>query len=536
MGHTSFQFDRRTLLKSGIASAGALALGPSFFMRAFAHGPVNVGKSPYGPLQPFDANGIALPKGFTSREIARGGELVQGSANPYTYHFATDGQATFPTLGANGAPDGGWILTANSEVPFPGGGGVSAVEFSRQGNIERAYQILSGTQQNCAGGPTPWGTWLSCEEHEDGRVWECDPTGSSSPVARPAMGVFAHEAACVDPVEERVYLTEDKGNGCLYRFTPRDYPDLSDGTLEVAVGQGDVLEWQEVPDPGAASTPTRDQVQGVRRFNGGEGTWFDFGVVYFTTKGDNRVWAYHVRSQRIEVLYDKEALGDTAPLSGVDNITVSQSGDIYVCEDGADMDICIVTGDFKVARFLKLDRNVHGGPAEPSPVAGNETVGVVFDPAGERMYFGAQRSFPMGGPTGLPRGVVYEVRGPFRKAAPVRFPVNSARAPRQIGIARYRRSGLPVRLDLEELVGVGAELRVWRRTAGGRRRPVKIGGAVSKTALKGKTALQVKGGPRARRLLRGKRRVRAELVVRVRSPYGRRRTVRQAVTLVSSRD
>jgi len=105
MGHTSFQFDRRTLLKSGIASAGALALGPAFLRQAFAHGPVTVGKSPYGPLQPFDANGIALPKGFRSREIARGNSIVKGGGVPYTYHFATDGQATFPTLGGDGAPE-----------------------------------------------------------------------------------------------------------------------------------------------------------------------------------------------------------------------------------------------------------------------------------------------------------------------------------------------------------------------------------------------------------------------------------------------
>jgi hypothetical protein len=349
------------------------------------------------------------------------------------------------------------------------------------------------------------------------------------------MGVFSHEAACVDPGEERIYLTEDERNGCLYRFTPRNYPDLSNGLLEVAVGSGNILEWAKVPDPSASSTPTREQVPGARRFNGGEGTWFDFGIVYFTTKGDNRVWAYHVRSQRIEVLYDKKALGDKAPLSGVDNITVSPSGDIYVCEDGGDLDVCLITGDFDVARFCKLDMNVHGGPAEPSPFKGNETVGVVFDPAGERMYFGAQRSFPIGGPTGPPRGVVYEVRGPFRKTAPVRFPVNRARTPKEIEIPKYLRSGLPVRLELDELVGVGAELRVYRRTSGGRRRPVKIGGAVSETALKGRAALRVRGGKRARAQLRGKRRVKAELIVKIRSPYGRRKAVRRDVTLVRSR-
>ena len=232
------------------------------------------------------------------------------------------------------------------------------------------------------------------------------------------------------------------------------------------------------------------------------------------------------------MLYDRNAVGPDAPLSGVDNITVSPSGDVYVCEDGADHDICMITTDFQVTRFLKLDPEIHSGPDEGSPVKGNETVGVVFNPDGTRMYFGAQRSFA-DRRAGRPRGVVYEVTGPFRKAARCASR-STGPAPKQIEIAKYRRSGLPVRLELDELVGVGAELRVWRKTPGGRRRAVKIGGAVAKTALKGKAALQVKGGKGARKALRGKRRVKAELVVKIRSPYGRRQAVRQTVTLVGS--
>ena len=142
--------------------------------------------------------------------------------------------------------------------------------------------------------------------------------------------------------------------------------------------------------------------------------------------------------------------GDSATLSGVDNITVSQSGDIYVCEDGGDFDICLVTADFEVARFLTLDPVTHSGPVG----IGNELTGVTFNPAGDRMYFGAQRSFEVAPAQGA--GVVYEIRGPFRKAAPVRFPVTKAQAPKQIGIGKYLRAGLPVRLTLDELVGVNA--------------------------------------------------------------------------------
>ena len=388
--------NRRAFLRAGATTtAGALAIGPAFFERAFANGPITVGPGPYGPPGAFDANGISLPAGFTSREIARGGSAVPGGGG-YVWHNLTDGQATFRTLTA-GAPDGGWILVANSEVPASGG--VSGIEFSADGTVERAYSVLTGTSVNCAGGRTPWGTWLSCEEFDNGMVHECDPTGPNVGVAKPALGSFSHEAACVDPVNQRLYLTEDEEDGCLYRFTPTMYPNLNAGLLEVAVGTAPgPVTWATVPTPGGGPLdPTRDQVAGAATFDGGEGLWFDNGIVYFTTKGDNRVWTLNVATNTIAVLYDEAAVGPDAPLSGVDNITVSQSGDIYVCEDGG--------------RPRHLPHHPrHGGrpvpdtrpgdargrdAAAPLP-SGNETIGVIFNPAGNRMYFGVQRSFGFG--------------------------------------------------------------------------------------------------------------------------------------------
>lgn len=390
---------RREFIGFGVGGVAAASVGVALWHELLASSPPSVDhRAPsYGPLRASDANGLRLPEGFEARAIARGGEIVPGTS--YRWHEASDGMATFPL------DDSGWILVSNSEVSPDGG--ASAIRFDAGGEIVDAYRILGGTERNCSGGGTPWGTWLSCEEVDRGAVWECDPSGRTTAVRRPAMGVFKHEAAAVDPRGRRVYMTEDVEDGGLYRFTPDRWPSLERGRLEIAaVERGGATRWREVPDPSAEDTPTRYQVEASTPFKRGEGIWFDDGMVFVATTSDSRIHAYDVAEERLTVLYDGHAR-DAAPLMHVDQLTATSAGEIFVCEDnGAErMDVGAMDRRGRIARFLSI-----GGPEH----AGSEPTGVIFDPGERRMYVASQRAGGSGGEDGP--GAVYEISGPFRSA------------------------------------------------------------------------------------------------------------------------
>ncbi len=335
-------------------------------------------------LMAADANGLMLPAGFASKVLARSGRTVDGS--DHVWHSDPDGGAVFGS-------EMGWTYVSNSEA-IPGG--VGALDFDDDGQVVGARELNHPpTVRNCAGGATPWGTWLTCEEWEGGRVLECDPTGTSEAVERLALGTFTHEAVAVDPDGRALYLTEDQSDGGLYRFVPDLWGDLSAGTLEIASLDGDTVSWTAVPRPNPAlgDQPTRKQVGGSATFDGGEGTVYDDGHLYFTTKGDDRVWDLETATMTLRVIYHADSAA-TPNLSGVDNITIAD-GSLYVAEDGGNMELVLLSSDGRSVPCLRI--------VDQSE---SEITGPAFDPSGTRLYFSSQR-----GTDG--NGITYEVTGRF---------------------------------------------------------------------------------------------------------------------------
>jgi secreted PhoX family phosphatase len=297
--------------------------------------------------------------------------------------------------GSTGSP--GVVAPASLTYDAAAQGGTSTLLVGSDGSLVSQVVSLGGTVSNCAGGMTPWGTWLTCEETEakkgtsgytkhHGWVFEVDPADPSrhpDPTPLTGLGRFPHEAAAVDPTSGDVYLTEDASspNGLLYRFLPDDrsprYGALRAGgtllamhvagvdDLSVFTEPGTTLDvaWKPVPDASAAVLSTRKQFT-YRNFSTGatvvgpggavtrskklEGLWWGRGRLFVVASfahgradwsdgtHDGQIWSYQPSSGklRLEARFAPATDKDTMP-DGPDNITVSPYGGLFVarCED-----------------------------------------------------------------------------------------------------------------------------------------------------------------------------------------------------------
>jgi hypothetical protein len=344
-------------------------------------------------------------------------------------------------MGAFPLPNGNIRLIRNHEMlgklpgtpaythaydPLPGGGTTSLEIDPETRELVRSFQSLEGTVRSCAGGVTPWGTWLSCEEATAGRrqglekphgyVFEVDSLaeGPVDPVPLRGMGRFVHEAVAVDPATRIVYLTEDQTRGGFYRFIPAvpgdagGRPDLAAGGrlqmlavrgrrhYDCARGQepGAVLpvRWVDIDDPDpvdAEARPDRVFLQGWdfggARFSRVEGCAWGDGAVHFisTDGGDSRlgqVWEYRPTEPdggELRLLFESP---DPTVLQYPDNVAMSPRGGVLLCEDGfAPNHLRGLTPEGRVFEFA---RELRGQ---------GEFAGATYSPDGRTLFVNLQR-------------------------------------------------------------------------------------------------------------------------------------------------
>ncbi|MDX2217284.1 MAG: DUF839 domain-containing protein [Oculatellaceae cyanobacterium bins.114] len=400
---------RQFFTLAGTGMTGALLLAP---LQAVYQKQASA-TLPYGSLKP-DPNGILdLPAGFSYTRLSETGQLM---TDGYPVPGGHDGMAAF--AGNNGTT----ILVRNHEldaiaptlVRAPhdkrydarGRGGTTTLVMDANHRLISHFGSLAGTDRNCAGGATPWGSWLSCEEsvergdQKHGYVFEVPSRATQfvDPIPLRAMGRFRREAVAVDARGD-IYMTEDREDGLLYRFVPTEPGHLRAGGVLYALKLVDMpqaitrsgfplqqpmaVEWVQinVPDPDSDSVRVEGFNKGAAQFARGEGMINGNGEIYFCCTsggrtGEGQIWRYLSARSTLELYLEPE---NASVLDNPDNIVMAPNGDLFVCEDGDGTDSIIgITPTGSLYPFAKNALNTA------------EFAGVCFSPDGQTMFVNIQ--------------------------------------------------------------------------------------------------------------------------------------------------
>jgi secreted PhoX family phosphatase len=436
-----FSRSRRTFLRRALAAGAACAAPFESLQRlAEAGGRAQNGRG-YGDLRPaIDETTklplLHLPDGFRYMSFGWTGDPMADGIRTPALH---DGMAAFE--GADGLVD----LIRNHEVAAgaafdkslaydPGaGGGTTTVTFDpKAGRIVRARSSLAGTVRNCAGGTTPWGSWLTCEESllgpgeaegltkPHGYIFEVPLSGRATAQPLVAMGRFVHEAVAVDPETSIVYETEDARQCGLYRFVPRTPRRLADGgrlqmlgiqgqprfdlQLGHPVGSRFPIHWVDIADPDRPHADAGKRTgqglfeQGLARggaiFSRLEGACYADGRIYVTSTDGGaarmgQVWELDIKGQQVRLVYESPGPGT---LNMPDNIAMSPRGGLVLCEDGT-ANPCVhgLTPGGRLVRFARNNVVLNG---ERGGIKGDfrtrEFAGATYSPDGEWLFLNIQ--------------------------------------------------------------------------------------------------------------------------------------------------
>lgn len=451
---------RDFFLKSGCLAAGFLGLQkvsakPTQSKTVSSTATPNLIAKGYGPLVPDPNRVFDLPKGFRYEIIAQAGEILDDG---FFLPGDPDGMAAFPThdgrvavicnheLGADETEKGPFGLKneklslRKKEAIYDAGhgrtpqlGGTSTIIYNpATGKKDLHYFSLAGTERNCAGGPTPWNTWITCEETNSlaGDLFEQDhgynfevPVSTEithyQAVPLKAMGRFRHEAVAVEPRSGIVYQTEDTGDGLIYRFLPEVKGKLAEGGRLQALAISDqpsrdtrnwpeakqanfpqgtfhTVKWIDLEDVESPKDNLRLQgfKKGAARFARGEGMWYGNGEVYFACTNGGSIQKgqifryipspYEGTSRESEMPGKLELFvesGDADILKNCDNLTVAPNGNVFICED-ADMP-CKLSGITPEGKIFEFGSN---------PYNSSELAGACFSPDGNILFINIQKN------------------------------------------------------------------------------------------------------------------------------------------------